>query len=835
MVHSPQTDSLAKTRHVAATATMSLEKQSGIPKRRPIQSTNSESPKWAARIDNLPKLAGTLAINGLATHGRDSPGHTVGAEGKIETRVATPVKPFLGSNITPRSGSRKARAETASPTIHGVRSRTPSLSRPNSSVEKGETHLEDARTTSGLGLRISNTGRRSRTGSMISDDRGSSVSSKFVLMERNSIQTMAKLDTTPKFFHADDVKASIPSRNSSEQSLQQGRVPSNVQAMDENISLPRILSSGNSCTTDEQRPQFFHANDTKESTPVSPRHANGAPHSRPPLQTIYSACVGSSPPRTQSPPKEQILPQKPLTSKPSPRRHTRLVSNGGSEIASPQAISNGVGNLSRRASLTSPKQPFIVSHARSTSVNSSGRSPPCNTDGGLSEVYSLRQTRITSAVGSDDEVPHRVNPPTIPQGVSQPQLFSPPQSPTKAPSAGQSKVDHMNELAANARRERKVLDLEISNSSLLAINRTLEREMRKQAAEIRRFRRFSRSGRLSVAPSRSASGKVPMLSETSKGLMDDCSFSDSSEEDEEPEDVLSNVSSTSAASGCSFPTTHAARDRFKDPRRIELDLAAHRCLLQDSQKLNLSIKHCLSRSESLLESGRRALAYHVGAAESLNLGPRVLTPDEVEDGHFGQGQGLLSPSLSQTMTNPWERSLGSLGSLNADLESPEDTLLRPQAGTNSPTTGLDEENFAEPPDEPTTIEVPDPESTKILQGLDKFLPVPDTSEKYKSLEASKVHLKPGIGERRVSSILSLDGLDDDFDPPPLSRPNSTTSSPCNPSEGAVDPASFVARAERGERIRSPDPKPGEVGFRGSMQGLGHYLQTFSLFGSSQHP
>jgi hypothetical protein len=43
-----------------------------------------------------------------------------------------------------------------------------------------------------------------------------------------------------------------------------------------------------------------------------------------------------------------------------------------------------------------------------------------------------------------------------------------------------------------------VLDLEISNSSLLAINRTLEREMRKQSAELRRFRRLSRSGRLSI-------------------------------------------------------------------------------------------------------------------------------------------------------------------------------------------------------------------------------------------------------------------------------------------------------------------------------------------------
>ncbi len=39
-----------------------------------------------------------------------------------------------------------------------------------------------------------------------------------------------------------------------------------------------------------------------------------------------------------------------------------------------------------------------------------------------------------------------MNPPTIHQGVPQPQLFSPPQGPTKASSTGQSKIDHMNEL-----------------------------------------------------------------------------------------------------------------------------------------------------------------------------------------------------------------------------------------------------------------------------------------------------------------------------------------------------------------------------------------------------
>src|SRR5690606_26405434 len=62
------------------------------------------------------------------------------------------------------------------------------------------------------------------------------------------------------------------------------------------------------------------------------------------------------------------------------------------------------------------------------------------------------------------------------------------ESPTKTSQDGQ-----VTELVANARRERRVQDLEIRNGSLEAINRTLERQLRKQTAELRRYQRLSRS------------------------------------------------------------------------------------------------------------------------------------------------------------------------------------------------------------------------------------------------------------------------------------------------------------------------------------------------------
>ncbi len=230
---------------------------------------------------------------------------------------------------------------------------------------------------------------------------------------------------------------------------------------------------------------------------------------------------------------------------------------------------------------------------------------------------------------------------------------------------GQSKLDHMNELAANARRERKVLDLEISNSSLLAINRTLEHEMRKQSAELRRLRRRSQPGRRSVArASRSTSHAISILSNSdrvendSDEFSDDSSASVSSDGDKDSiDDALehSPSSNTSQQPSGSFYASRVSRLRDKDAKRIQLDLARHRQLLVDSQKLNESIKRCLGRTEELIADGKKALDYHVQIGGVETHGGRVLLPDELEDGGIVQhAQGLLSPGVNDKQGMEWE-------------------------------------------------------------------------------------------------------------------------------------------------------------------------------------
>ncbi|KZL81575.1 hypothetical protein CI238_12754 [Colletotrichum incanum] len=231
-------------------------------------------------------------------------------------------------------------------------------------------------------------------------------------------------------------------------------------------------------------------------------------------------------------------------------------------------------------------------------------------------------------------------------------------SPTKS-----SHGEPLNDMVLNARRERKVQDLEITNASLEAINRSLERQLRKQTAELRRYKRLSRSGRLSV-PTSATSSRVP--SETQPGGLgiDGLDLSDLSEEEAEGdlEDMddsmfesseLSETDSTSPASP-KQDTDRDIRRRTRDEKRLRLDLSKHRELLVDSQKINQSIKRCLNWTEELIKEGKKALEYNVRPSD-VELPPRVLRPaylEENEDEERGQRNEFSVSLPSSPLESP---------------------------------------------------------------------------------------------------------------------------------------------------------------------------------------
>ena len=185
----------------------------------------------------------------------------------------------------------------------------------------------------------------------------------------------------------------------------------------------------------------------------------------------------------------------------------------------------------------------------------------------------------------------------------------------------------VNEFAADARRERKVLDLEISNSSLLAYNRSLEREIKKQKGELKRYRRLSRAGRFSAAVNGDFEGSddesaLPHLDGSLSGRP-----SSPFEEDVSDLDEFDSDEDATSSSVALDRTSKEARQRAKDEAQLKADLRKHRELLLDTARVNRSLQRCLAWTEDLIKDGQRALE----RKEEVTLGGRVLDEDEDDE------------------------------------------------------------------------------------------------------------------------------------------------------------------------------------------------------------
>ncbi|CDM38122.1 hypothetical protein DTO013E5_8767 [Penicillium roqueforti] len=419
-------------------------------------------------------------------------------------------------------------------------------------------------------------------------------------------------------------------------------------------------------------PLFFHASDARSSHPSEP---SDAPRPRPQGKTspassfIYAngdqerKSLGEQSNVTSASAKRRSggLPR-PLSASKPPPSSSRLSSPGLPDVAShpPEdirlpyvtSIESGLGISPRLGSPSSSTigerpRPHPIRHTKSSSVDS-GRHGNYLQD-------SLRASPVIVSGSHFGEEPAPVMSEQIP--ALRPRIFSnvsttstdtyPPVPLSPGKSEGPS------EAALNARIERKIMDLEISNSSLLAINRTLEREMRQQKAELRRFRRLSRSGRISMAPStRSFSGAaLSVTSELNEGASEISNLSQDDMSDISDEDSIVDESILSPGS----LAEHNAKNRVNDEKRVMLDLARHQEVLVDSQKMNQSLKRCLGWTEELIKEGQRALEYNVHV-QDVELGGRVLAPEEL--GEIGEsGRGLLSPSVQYNASfSPMEAS-----------------------------------------------------------------------------------------------------------------------------------------------------------------------------------
>ena len=516
----------------------------------------------------------------------------------------------------------------------------------------------------GQGIRKRNTEEISKPSSVVSDIKKSQGPLRSSSRERNIYANAISPshESQPKFFHADDIRPTLQTIPSERCMMEGKRSGANAGRLKED-HCSETSNQDSILTLQARRPKFCYADGTGESKTV-PLQLATRPTIRSP--TIATQQVK----RATSPLKDEILSRESSFSMPSSSRHTRNVSTSSAacsqDIRHAEPLLVGHSNASRRSSISTLSQ-RRVRHAKSSSVSAVSSLSRRRQSIELSDAPCINSPRSHPEADNGLPVEARVPSPSLSDSLyskgAMTLLLSPKLNPNK--------LEHTNELAADARRERKVLDLEISNSSLLAINQTLEREMRKQLAELRRFRRQSQFGRTSEAQSLpSGSKKIGVLSvvdvSSNRNRLAGHSLTPSSIENEYDEDgddkdtpsKGSFSSSNSLSDDGAIPASHAA---LQDSKRLYLDYSRHRALLIDGQKLNQSIERCLGRSEDLIAAGKKALDYRVDIHELESLTGRVLLPDELEEtGMWGPSQGLLSPGTGQREMS-WEEQEGGNG------------------------------------------------------------------------------------------------------------------------------------------------------------------------------
>ncbi|KXT11828.1 hypothetical protein AC579_6078 [Pseudocercospora musae] len=575
---------------------------------RPLKPTLASTRTAAPRTPLTPRIAGIAAGSATSTTAsRPTPrlpnrGAGAAVVSPRPKPQGTPVKDVAGGNVTPRSSARKSRAGGVSPAQdESVKEALPVRSRPSAEGQGRGSGV------SSLSLPLA---RTSRPNSVVSDNASRGLPSPLVTRSPGFADSTESIES--RFFHASEAAKQEPMPKKPE--LRKTPTFFYADGQEDNSGKPPspVLSAVN-----DHRQGPFIKPDTHQIAPKSPPVHSPAPSN---VSTSYFPPNLSNQLRSPSPSKENIhLPYRKGVSQIFGTRPVTTASPAPSEAQAENATDDH-------------RQPsYGIQHRKSTSLSSITSSSQARkksntaldaTPSPLNQPPEHVAAKATSKTASSHIELISIETLASPALIGSPSEMA--LSPTKS----------VSQLAADARRERKVLDLEISNSSLMAINTSLEREVRRQKAELKRFRRLSRAGRFSLATSERSSRRqsegLSTLSEDDEGADSSGLLSGLAEDDvSDSEDEDSLVSSSEPLSPASEHSRQ--QDRLaKDEKRLRVDLQRHKELLVQSQAMNQSIKRCMYATEEMISEGKKALQYHVRVSD-VKLGGRILTGFEAEE------------------------------------------------------------------------------------------------------------------------------------------------------------------------------------------------------------
>lgn len=135
---------------------------------------------------------------------------------------------------------------------------------------------------------------------------------------------------------------------------------------------------------------------------------------------------------------------------------------------------------------------------------------------------------------------------------------------------------------------------------------------------------------------------------------------DISEEEEEEEETSSSSDSDLASLSPEAIAEREERKLAKDSKRLQLDLARHRDILVDSQKLNQSLKRCMAWTEMMIKDGRKALDYRA----EHDVGGRILDHEDLH-GDEADGDEEDEEEARHGLLSAWTPSPGPMPQLEA--------------------------------------------------------------------------------------------------------------------------------------------------------------------------
>ncbi|KAL7791283.1 hypothetical protein V8C37DRAFT_403021 [Trichoderma ceciliae] len=681
----PNQHVLSVTAAAAPTTPSSVNKDAATmpPGEKPRQpQLSAGAARGMARTPLTPKVA----VKGQATTtplARKSAPSIAGAQSPLGESITAPPASYLSHNVTPRSGTRQIRAEST----HTTPNSTPNLDKMNDGWE--------AKSSRGLGMSpLARSDSLSSRRSLGEASNGPANDSKFFYA--SSIKPAAQppqpprpasvvhTKSTPTFFYASDASSkrvtsppaypssSTPSLNSAQEGVATKFFYANgAPDVDTRLST-RSSGSGSTVSSSSKATRPITSNSSAAGSSTTQLYSRPASPSKtlthPTLQLQQQQQQQQQPPPPPALRASAMPPTSPIRASAHPppllAATAAQVSKRRVSIEAPLRLQQGHGRAGSVHSLDGTIAPRIATPTIVPPMIHLPEMTPPLLSPGLAQSAQPAMTMATilqmadeledegEDEGEEEEEKGEGDGEDEEDGNSDGS-----ESDSLSRKRSSQNSEPLSHLVLSARRERKVQDLEITNASLEAINRTLERQLRKQSAELRRFRRLSRAGRLpggSAAATQGASLAVPdapasladvsdMEEDADPGKQseedEDEDEEDEDEEDEEEDEedeedeeslvdselsnqnVAADPKSTDSQSKTDSPST---KRRKRDERRLQLDLTKHQELLLDSQKMNQSLKKCLNWTEVLIKEGQKALAYRVKIADVDAMPGRVL-------------------------------------------------------------------------------------------------------------------------------------------------------------------------------------------------------------------